>query len=273
MKQLLLFILAVCMLGCWAPPLSAQKQNDIIIDKDLEAHSKPLKIKLGTQTFSKMAKYKFGDYAVVEGKVGWTTTTGGSNLFETKAESQTKNKFSFIMADKTSNTATLNAAYNLKIKAKMEQEVFPLFYVGEDELLLSEENFTAALFLNKDTSNLWLLVMKKSFGTQSEDPGGAFLTSRERKILIVSASSNMPNAVQQRMLPARGYQFMEGETVLSAMQYLGAGALGMNKCYVWLRDELDSETKLVLSAAMTALLHKELSEMDGMNSPDIFDDE
>jgi hypothetical protein len=261
MKQIFRFILAVFIAGTLSSPLSAQKQKNIIIDKELAAHSKALKIKLGSQVFNKMAKYKFGDYAVQDGKAGGTIATESSNLFGTKAESQTKNRFSFIMADKSSNTATVNAASNLKINKKATLEILPGFYVGEDELLLGEENFTAMLFLNKDTSNLWLLLMNKSVGTQSDDPGGAYLVNKERKILIVSASSNPPGAAQQSTFPARGYQFVEGETVLSALQYLGAGALGMNKCYVWLSDELDPDTRLVLSAAMTAILHKELSEM------------
>lgn len=260
-KFSVLIILAVFIAGVLSSPLSAQKQKNIIIDKELATHSTALKIKLGTQVLNKMAKYQFGDYAVQEGKAGWTTTTGSSNLFGTKAESETKNKFSFIMADKSSNTATVNAAANLKIKSKTEQELFPMFYVGEDELLLGEENFTATLYLNKDTSNLWLLLMNKSVGTQSDDPGGAFLASRDRKILIVSASSDPPNAARQSMFPARGFQFIEGETVLSALQYLGAGALGTNKCYVWISDELDPDTRLVLSAAMTAILHKQLGDI------------
>ena len=61
------------------------------------------------------------------------------------------------------------------------------------------------------------------------------------------------------MLPARGYQFREGEQTLSAIQYLGGGMLGMNKSIVWLHKGLDEDTKLVLAAAMTALLQKEMT--------------
>ncbi len=247
--------------------LNAQKQKNIRIDEDLAANSVPERIKLGTQTFKKMGKYTFGEFQVLEGEVGWTTTTGGSNLFGTKAEYTSSNKFSFTMADKSSNTATVNAACKVRMKAKMEAELVAHFFIGEDEILLNEENFTATLFLNNDTTNLWLLIMKRSMGTESEHPGGAFLANRDRKILIISASSDYPG-LKQRLLPARGYQFIEGQTTLAALQYLGAGTLGMNQCFAWIRKDLDTDTRIVLAAAITALLHKELNEMTGIDVSD-----
>ena len=38
------------------------------------------------------------------------------------------------------------------------------------------------------------------------------------------------------------------------MQYYGGGTLGMNKNIIWIRSDLSSQDKLILAAAMTALL-------------------
>lgn len=260
MKTKIIKTIVLCFLVIGIVPAIAQKQKDILIYEDLSANSEALKIKLGTQVLGKMAKYKFGEYAVIEGKVGWTTTTGSSNIFNTKAESKTKNKFSFVLGDKASNLATVNAALNLEVKVTLEMELFAGFYVGDNETLLDKENFSATLFLNNDTSNLWLLFMNKAVGSQTENGGQALLTNGERKIFIISATSNIPGA-KTSTFPARGYQFIEDDKTLSALQYLGAGAFGMNKCYAWLHNNTDPNTKLILSAAMIALLHKELDTM------------
>jgi len=251
MKTILLSVLAMLMLN-----VSAQK--NIVIDQDLADNSEALKVKIGAQTFGKIAKYRFGEFAVTESKNGWTTTKGKSNFWGTKEESTTRQKFSFTLGDGESGTAHVNAATDVSIKLKKELELFSGFYVGGDELQLAEQNFSASIFLNGDTTNLWLLFMKMSVGTESDENGGAVLTNGKRKIFIVSASS-MKNNMTRQVLPARGYQFREGEQTLSAVQYLASGAFGMNKCIVWLHHSLDEETKLVLAAAMTTLLQKEMT--------------
>ncbi|MCK3682525.1 hypothetical protein [Maribellus sp. YY47] len=251
MKTILLYILVVIFLD-----VSAQK--NIVIDPGLANNSEALKVKIGAQTFGKIAKYKFGEYAVTESKNGWTTTRGNSNFWGTKEESTTRSKFSFVLTNGKSGTAQVNAATDASIKLKKGLELFSGFYVGDDELQLAEQNFSASIFLNGDTANLWLLFMKKSVGTESDEPGGAVLTNGKRKIFIVSATS-ITNETSRQLFPARGYQFREEEQTLSAVQYLGAGALGMNKCIVWLHNSLDEETKLLLAAAMTVLLQKEMT--------------
>ncbi|MCE4566107.1 hypothetical protein INQ51_17440 [Maribellus sp. CM-23] len=251
MKTILLFMLAMIVLG-------ASAQKNVVIDQDLADNSDPLKVKIGVQTMGKVAKYKFGEYAVTESKNGWTTSHGKSNFWGTREESTTRNKFSFTLGDGKSNTARVNAATDVKVQLKNSLELFSGFYLGDDELQLAEHNFSASIILNNDTTRLWLLFMKKSVGTESDEPGGAVLTNGQRKILIVSATSEQEGKRGQ-MLPARGYQFREGEQTLSAIQYLGGGMLGMNKSIVWLHKGLDEDTKLVLAAAMTALLQKEMT--------------
>ena len=235
--------------------------QDIIIDKDLANNSEVFKVKIGTQRLGKIAKYKFSEYSVVESKNGWVKSRGYSNFFGTKEEKETKQKFSFVLSDGSSNMATVNAATNVNVKMNREVEIFAGFYSGDNELRLAEHNFTATLFLNQDTANLWLLFMKKSIGTEANDYGGAFLTNDEKKIDINSVSSKK-NASDKGLLPAMGYEFLYDEKSLCALQYFGGGILGANKIFIWLRTDLDQEMKLLLSAAMTAILQKESTDLD-----------
>ncbi|WP_319499948.1 hypothetical protein [uncultured Draconibacterium sp.] len=258
MSQFKVYIVFILIL--FSGNLFAQKQKNIVIDEQLTANSEPLKVKMGSQIMGKMAKYKFGNFEVIEGKTGWQKSDYSSNLFETKVETSTSKKFWFSLADESDNTVTVHAALNVRVKVNEEKELFGGFYVGENEELLNSDNFTATLFFNSDTTKLWLLYMLKERGSESKQTGTAFLTNGSRKILILSATS-ADGSKDNRMFPALGYEFVEDGQSLSALQYFGGGAMGLNKVFVWLHNELDENTKLLLAGAATAILHNEYSAL------------
>jgi hypothetical protein len=228
-------------------------QKNIILSKNLAANSKPLKVKMGTQKMGEIWNFKFGDYAVTDSKMAWTTTTSKSNLFNTKTESKSTDKFAFTLSNKTGDYAKVNAANNFEIKTLRETELFANFYISDDELLLDSQNFMAFININQNTSETWTLYINVTTGSTVDDGGTAFITNGERKIFIISTSSNK-NDTDSRMFPALGYEFFENEQAVCALQYFGGGAFGMNKNIVWIHDNLDSEMKLILAAAMTSVL-------------------
>ena len=65
----------------------------------------------------KIHKWRFGDYAVVASKQGWTRTGTHSNLFKTKTESRSVNEFSFVLSNNTTDSAFVDAG---------DQAVIPL---------------------------------------------------------------------------------------------------------------------------------------------------
>ena len=231
---------------------NAQKKG-IVISESLVANSEALKVKLGTQWMGKIWNIKFGDYAVTESKMGWTKTSSKSNLFNTKSESKTTQKFSFTLNEKTGGFAQVNAANNIKIKVLQETELFSNFIIGEDELLLDSSNFTALININQDTTETWILYMNVITGSTVDDGGTAFLTNGERKIFIISTNSNR-NGTDSRTFPALGYEFVENEKAVCALQYFGGGVFGMNKNIVWIQNNLDPKMKLILAAAITSVL-------------------
>ena len=233
--------------------------QNIIVDENLAASSEPLKVKIGTQGFGKIAKWKFGEYEVVTSKAGWTKTTSKSNLFNTKTESKTTQKFSFILCNQAGDSALVNAAKNIEIKAVQGFELFPSFFVGE-ELKLNSRNFTASFNINRDTTDTWVLIMNSEWGSESENTGNAILTNGIRKFLIFSASSDK-NGTDKRKIPAQGYELRENDHAVLALQYYGGGMLGMNKNMVWIDNTQEPKMKLILAAAATAIMQLKLDEV------------
>lgn len=235
-----------------AESTEAQKKG-IIISESLAANSEPMKVKLGTQWMGKIWKIKFGDYAVTDSKMEWTKTNSKSNLFNTKTESKTTQKFAFTLSSKTGGFANVNAANNIEKKVLQETELFRNLFIGEDEILLHSSNFTALININNDTIETWTLFMNVVEGSSVETSGTAFLSDGKRKILIISTSSNK-NGNDSRTFPALGYEFIENDQAIAALQYFGGGAFGMNKNVVWILNRLDTEMQLILAAAISALI-------------------
>ncbi|MEX2232894.1 MAG: hypothetical protein WD824_12075 [Cyclobacteriaceae bacterium] len=239
----------------------AQAQKNIVISDSLAAHAEVLKVKMGTQMVGKTWKIRFGDYGIVSGKTGWTTTTTKGNFFNTKTESKSTEKFSFVLGNKTTDFASVNAANNIKIESLNEIELFPHLSLGSDELLLKTQNFSAFITINGDTSETWALFMNLARGSNANSKDEALLTNGERIIFLSPVNSNK-NGDDPRSMPALGYEFIENSRSLCALQYYGGGALGMNRNIIWMHKGLDAKMNLILAAAMTALLQKNPTGLD-----------
>ncbi len=237
----------ICLLFFFSFFTTAQK-NNIALSKNLADSADELKVKMGTQWFGKIWKFRFGDYEVISSKLGWTTTSSKGSIFNLKTESTSKEKFSFVLSNKAQDKAKVNAAKQVKIESLREIEILPSLTIGGD-VLKESGNFTAFISINEDTTNTWALLMNVVKVNEGNNTYDAYLTNAERKIYIITVTSN-----DGRSLPALGYEFIENGSALSAVQYYGGGAFGMNKNIVWLAKQLDEPMKLILAAAMTALL-------------------
>ncbi len=233
-----------------APPVSAA-QKTIVISDSLVGNAERLSVKKGAQWMGQIARWRFGDYAVVSSKTGGTTTSTKGNLFKTKTESGSTEKFSFVLTNGTTDSAIVNAARNVNVQELHKLDLGHGWSLGSDELVLESENFTAFITINRDTTETWALYIGNASGRDSEGKHEAFLTNGERRILLSLASSNK-NVYDMRGLPALGYEFVENGQSLCALQYFG-GSFGLTQV-VWIHRSLDARMKLILAAAMTAVL-------------------
>lgn len=255
------FQLKVCFLGfllLFTAFVQAQGK-ELIISKALAENSEMLKVKMGVQWGNKIWKFKFGDYAVVDSKMGWTKVKTKSNLLNTKSEVNSDQKFSFVLTNNTNDSAIVNAVENISVEQFQSFELFPNFYLGSDELLKDSRKFSAFISSTTNQEETWALVMKNTRGREVDYEDEAFLTNGERLITIIPVSSKKDTKNRSQLgvllnLPAMGYEFIENEQSLCAMQYYGGGVLGTNKNIIWLKSDLDANMKLIYAAAMTAIL-------------------
>jgi hypothetical protein len=257
------YIISVFFLGflLFGKQHSAAQNKNLEISDALAANSEKLKVKMGTQWMGKIWKFKFGDYAVTDSKSGWVATTTNKKNFSLKEESKSDQKFSFVLRGKTSESAIVNVVFVITTEELQMLDIFSNYYFGPDSILLrGSQNFTAFIATSNNETENWVLNVKISQGNEMDYKQEAFLTNGERMITILPISSN-DNGNDSRMYPALGYEFVENNQPLCAMQYYGGGALGYNKSIIWLATNLEPRTKLILAAAMTSLLQKHADEM------------
>lgn len=243
----------------FAFPCIVMGQN-IVIDDSLAAHADMYKVKVGGGGFGKVVKISFGDYAVTSSKSGWRKTNSSANLLETKKETKTTHKFSFVLSHASGTAAAVNASTYTLDKWEEPIELSPHFSVGEYKMILDSSNFTSYIMLHQDTSQTWALFMILSGGSQTEGTHQAMLTNGSREISMMTVTSNR-HGEDPRSLPATGYEFIEGDQAIGALQYFGGGLWGTNKYIVWIHQELDADMKLLLAAAMTAVMEAQLFGM------------
>jgi hypothetical protein len=245
---------AVLLLGGMlvAVPVSATQHN-IIISDGLAGNADTLNVKKGAQWMGRIAKWRFGDYAVVSSKMGPTTTRTKGNLLNTERwrESRSTGEFSFVLTNRTTDSARVNVAYNVTIQSLHKTELGHGWSIGSDEVVLDSENSTALITINGDTTDTWALLIGVTTGDSTEGKSQAVLTNGKRRIVLSPASSNTRG---RHDVPgtAAGYEFLENGQSLCALQYFG-GTFG-NTNIVWMLRNLDGKTKLMLAAAMTAVL-------------------
>ena len=233
------------------------QQKNIVINEELAANAEMLKVKMGTAWMGKIYKFKFGDYNVVKSKMGWTVTTSSSNLLNTKTESKTENKFSFILSNNTSDSAIVNSLSDVIVKELHALNLFTSehyeFYIGSEELLMNAQIFSSFITTSSNRNEIWVLRIEQTEGSEADNKYEGVIGNGVRIINIIPVSSNQYGN-DSRIFPALGYEFKENNESLCAVQYYGGGALGSNKNIVWIKSELDPRMKLILAAAMTSLM-------------------
>lgn len=260
---------ALCLLGLLvAAPTTAAPKN-IILSDSLLANADKWDVKQGGQWLG-IQKWRFGDYAVVASKNGWTATRTDTNFFKTKMESETAHQFSFVLSDKTNDSAFVSAARNIRSQSNPGLNLGHGWTAGGDGGQTHEtDRFMASIMLNSDTTAAWGLSISQTDVTDRHGDsveGGvthtATLTSGERLIVLTPVYSRKIGKrpsfgtmiAMEFHPPAMGYEFVENGHSLCAVEYFSSGLSGSAKNTVWMDRNADPRMRLVLAAAMTAVL-------------------
>jgi hypothetical protein len=251
-----------------APALAAPKT--IPISDSLAANADKLKVKMGTQWFGRVAKWRIGDYEVVASKLGTTHIETGSNFWKTKSDSASSTRFSFVMSATPADSVTVTAEHHFRTRSQHEFKLNKTVGLGSDALIGEADVFAAMITLNADTTVKWTLLKASTINATGDSVFEAHLTSAERKIVIAPVvvdpqkgkrgrPSFFAQLGSQIIPPAMGYEFLEDGRSVCAVQTSG-GPYKETGRMVWMHRALDSRDKLVLAAAITAILQIESLE-------------
>src|SRR5437867_613597 len=255
-------------------PASAA-QEFIVISDSLAANADMLNVKEGSQGWGHISKWRIGDYTVVSSKLTSTRITTKSNLFKTKTERHSTTKFKFVLRNTTTDSATVDAVRHVMDHASHEMKLSKSVSLGSEELVQASDSCTAIIVVNGDTTETWTLL--KSSTSVPELGYQAFLTNGQRTISLTPVRSKRRGDNGRHrsffaglnpyfMPPAMGYEFIEGDQSICALQTFGGTSRG-NARVVWMHRGLDARVKLVLAAAMTTILQVE-SSASGLEAPD-----
>jgi hypothetical protein len=241
----------------------AQEQKNIVVSDDLLQQADQLPVKMGSQWMGKVWKMKFGDYSVGESKNKATVTKQKGKFFSRLSESSSTHKFYFELLGPSMSVAYIDALEKVETKELEEWAISANFSIGEDEVLLKVNSFTALITLKTDTTNVWSLIMTTYGGTQVAPDQGpvALLTNGERRMHLVPVTSNK-NGNDKRSIPALGYELKEDDRTKAALQFYGGGMMGLNKNIIWLLRDEDPNMKLILAAALTTVLQHKVNQVE-----------
>ncbi|HET9328070.1 MAG TPA: hypothetical protein VFQ05_14990 [Candidatus Eisenbacteria bacterium] len=248
-----------------AAPASA-KPKHILISDSLLANSHQWNVKRNDK-WTVMNRWAFGEYAVVDSKTGWITGGTHTNLFKTKTESHSQEKFSFVLSNKT-DSAFVDAVRQVVTQSNPGLKVGKGVHVGGTGLTEETDRFIGSITIGRDTTEIWNLfigdteVSEWSYDREDLASHTSVLIQGERRIALVPVFSKKldkkpsffaPLTMGLRP-PAMGYEFIEDGHSLCAVEYFSSGISGFFKNTVWMDKSAEPRLRLVLAAAMTSVL-------------------
>ena len=275
------FCSSLSVIGLLAALPAAAAPKHILISDSLVANADQWDVKRGGHWMG-INKWRFGDYAVVASKSGATRGGTRTNFFKTKTESHSDHKFSFVLSNKTSDSAFVSAAHEAIAQSQPGLKVGNGVTIGGDDRVVETERFTASIAINRDTTETWdLSIGSTDVSTRhGDDPAAqsahtATLSHGDRRIVLTPVFSKKlterPSFTSALSLqfapPAMGYEFIEDGQSLCAVEYFSSGVSGSFKNTIWMHRSADARLQLVLAAAMTAVLELECAALQGPAEP------
>jgi len=241
-------------------PVLAVDDKEIVVDAGLAANADILPVTVAAERTFKVADFRFGEYVIVSSKLGMAKghTSGWISPFE---HAENEQKFTFVMKGTGPETARVTAVQRFESGPLKRHEVLPGVTVGVDPLSGAKDNLVASIELDGETATTWKLQLhvQRNVAGASEKATASLLTDGTREIAIRNVSSAAPGGSEQAT-PARGYEFHESDRAIASLQYYGGGyPTSKRHLVVYLRNDLDPQTRLLLATAMTAILQSKLN--------------
>ena len=255
-------IIVAMLLACIS--FSSQAQKIITLDEDLSANSEmmPVKLKAGTG----MMKYLFGEFAVIstknkDNKVNNIESRDtlaylkDFNLSQYKEEvwGKTEQQQNFVFLGNQADSVLANMTTLYDFNSSQFSENRP--DVREETTIIMNSNERFVAFLTP-TQNLpsWVVEMDTQLGKEVNAPGGIISKGRMTdgaSTIQIDPVRTWNTGKSSKLFPILGFTFTQDGKCLAAVQVSkNAGS----KKYVWIRNDLDKELRLMLASAATTVM-------------------
>jgi len=204
-----------------------------------------------------MFKFDFGSYKALSAKAGFIKTTTKSKLFSAVENSESKQKASIVMLGNESDTATINISQNVSSEEIRDNVISIIggkvaFGREEDPSKFKQtSNLIAIITTSRDTTT-WNFVYMTMVSTENlkENKSTGIVTDGNKTIEIRTVTV-WDNGKSPTFYSIVGFEFyVEGVAVAAVQNPMDT----FQKKFVWLKNDLDENMKLVLASAATVLL-------------------
>jgi hypothetical protein len=248
----------------------------MLLNEDLKNNSQELPIK--RKALSNILKVKFGSYSTDKVKMGISTAQSG-NLFKSDVKASSKNKYSYSLIEDSGNTVTAEVTEKGELELDDKKSFFYRMITNVNiqvndhiNVQIMEEpvyeivknlHQTTANYKDETTKEEWQCILVTPM-----DPGiegyffGGLVTYGEKEITILEVSKNENNenySVLGISFPILyGYEFFQNGKIIAALQNYP-----LNKQKVWLHNDLDEKSKLVIASIVPVLINTNINVMSG----------
>jgi hypothetical protein len=206
----------------------------------------PLEVQ-GRQGWQFRPTYRFGDFAAINIRKGWVSTSGwGVPVYGGKfSQTKTRNKSSFRLQPAGSATSWQVRSAYFALDRSVVLPGLDLFALTLDY----EEVYSSSI--ESPGQRTWQLVMKREQGFGELKPIAGVLTDGESTLQVRAVHQLMRKDGRPMNFPAPvafGYEFVQANgNVVGAVEVI-------NKGRVWLAPELSAGLQGPVAAAATALM-------------------
>ncbi len=238
-------------------PLFAQKKEKekefIYLSEELSSNSFPIKVKFG-KVITK-PNMSAGPFKIIEATDKWQKEKYKSNFWGTKSSMEVQDDFSFIVENGKGESCLVE--YLKKITSQGESQTrIGMFYFGENQLKSYDASISILSYLEGD-EDPWLYLDAQGLDQNGNFMNRKTISSKEKVLEIRDTNSNLAGG-RQRDFPATGYEIFYENEGIAAIQFNGPGMMGLNQYQIWLREDLEENTKLKLTGIFMALIHHSL---------------
>lgn len=243
---------------------SASAQKIINLDEDLSANSEmmPVKLKAGTGMF----KYSFGEFAVISTKNKDNNVNNiesrdtlaylkDFNLSKYKEEvwGKTEQHQNFVFLGNQTDSVLANMTSIFNYNSSQFSENRPDMQEETTVIKNSNERFIAFLTPVQNMPS-WVVEMDTQLGREVNAPGGIICNGRMTdgaSTIQIESVRTWSTGKSSKLFPILGFTFTQEGKCLAAVQ---ASRNAGSKKYVWIRNDLGKELRLMLASAATTVM-------------------